>query len=111
MKNKCVSIGGQALIEGIMMKSPTKTVMSVRLPDGGIDTSEIKETHLKDKYKFFGIPLVRGVVNLIESFTVGYKALMESAEKSGFADDEELSEKDQSKMMAIVSILGTMMRS
>lgn len=109
MKNKCVSIGGQALIEGIMMKSPQKTVMSVRLPDGSIDTSEIKETHLKDKYKFFGIPLVRGVVNLIESFTVGYKALMESAEKSGFAEDEEIDEKEQTKLMAVVGVLGTVL--
>ena len=109
MKNKCISIGGQALIEGIMMKSPQKTVMSVRLPDGSIDTSEIKETHLKDKYKFFGIPLVRGVVNLIESFTVGYKALMESAEKSGFAEDEEIDEKEQTKLMAVVGVLGTVL--
>lgn len=109
MKNKCVSIGGQALIEGIMMKSPQKTVMSVRLPDGSIDTTELKETHLKDKYKFFGIPLVRGVVNLIESFTIGYKALMESAEKSGFAEDEEIDEKDQTKLMAFVGILGTVL--
>lgn len=109
MKNKCVSIGGQALIEGIMMKSPQKTVMSVRLPDGSIDTTELKETHLKDKYKFFGIPLIRGVVNLIESFTIGYKALMESAEKSGFAEDEEIDEKEQTKLMAFVGILGTVL--
>jgi uncharacterized protein YqhQ len=92
-----------------MMKSPQKTVMSVRLPDGSIDTTELKETHLKDKYKFFGIPLVRGVVNLIESFTIGYKALMESAEKSGFAEDEEIDEKDQTKLMAFVGILGTVL--
>lgn len=109
MKNNCIHIGGQALIEGIMMKSPSKTVMAVRLPGGGIDVSEVKESHLKDKYKVFGLPLIRGVVNLLESFTVGYKALMESAEKSGFADDEELSEKEQSKMMAIVGILGTVL--
>ena len=111
-KEKCckkTSIGGQALIEGIMMKSPQKTVMSVRLPDGSIDTTELKETHLKDKYKFFGIPLVRGVVNLIESFTIGYKALMESAEKSGFAEDEEIDEKEQTKLMAFVGILGTVL--
>ena len=109
MKNKCVSIGGQALIEGIMMKSPTKTVMSVRLPDGSIDTTELKETHLKDKYKFFGLPLVRGVVNLIESFTIGYKALMDSAEKSGFAEDEEIDPKEQTKLRAIVGVLGTVL--
>ena len=109
MKNKCVSIGGQALIEGIMMKSPTKTVMSVRLPDGSIDTQEVKETHIKDKYKFFGLPIVRGMVNLIESFIVGYKALMLSAEKSGFAEDEEIDQKEQTVLMAIVGVLGTVL--
>lgn len=109
MENKCVSIGGQALIEGIMMKSPSKTVMSVRLPDGGIDTTELKETHIKDKYKFFGLPLVRGMVNLIESFIIGYKALMMSAEKSGFAEDEEINQKEQTTLMAIVGVVGTVL--
>ena len=51
------SIGGQALIEGIMMKGPKKTAIAVRLPNGEIDVSEIKETHLKDKYKIFSLSI------------------------------------------------------
>ena len=74
--SKKTSIGGQALIEGIMMKGPYKTTMAVRKPDGSIDLSDVPEKHLREKYKFFGLPLVRGMVNLIESMISGYKALM-----------------------------------
>ena len=89
MANKKTSIGGQALIEGIMMKGPYKTVMAVRKKDGGIDVSEVEEKHIKDKYKIFGWPLIRGMVNLIESMIIGYKAMMKSADISGFTDLED----------------------
>lgn len=90
--SKKTSIGGQALIEGIMMKGPYKTSMAVRKKDGDIDIVEVKEKHLKDKYKIFGWPLIRGMVNLIESMVIGYKTMMQSAEISGFADLEEETE-------------------
>lgn len=96
MSKKKTSIGGQALIEGIMMKGPYKTMMAVRKKDGSIETVEVVEKHLKDKYKIFGWPLIRGMVNLIESMVLGYKAMMQSAEISGFADiDEEMPEKTE----------------
>ena len=90
--SKKTSIGGQALIEGIMMKGPYKTSMAVRKKDGDIDIVEVKEKHLKDKYKIFGWPLIRGMVNLVESMVIGYKTMMQSAEISGFADLEEETE-------------------
>ncbi len=90
---KKTSIGGQALIEGIMMKGPYKTMMAVRKKDGTIDLSEVKEKHLKDKCRIFGWPLIRGMVNLVESMIIGYKTLMASADISGFTDLEE----DESK--------------
>ena len=86
---KKTSIGGQALIEGIMMKGPHKTMMAVRKKDGTIDLSEVEEKHLKDKCRIFGWPLIRGMVNLIESMIIGYKTLMASADISGFTDLEE----------------------
>lgn len=86
---KKTSIGGQALIEGIMMKGPYKTMMAVRKKDGTIDLSEVEEKHLKDKCRIFGWPLIRGMVNLIESMIIGYKTLMASADISGFTDLEE----------------------
>lgn len=100
-KNSCVihktSVGGQALIEGIMMQGPKGAAMSVRLPDGTIDTEEKEFRHIRDKVKFLGFPVIRGCVNFVESMIFGYKCLMESAEKSGFEEIEN-SEENQSKL-------------
>ena len=91
------SVGGQALIEGIMKQGPKGAAVSVRAPDGTIDTEMIDVKHIKDKIKFLGWPLIRGVVNYIESMMFGYKCLMISAEKSGLEDLEE-SEENMSKL-------------
>ncbi len=84
---KITSIGGQALIEGIMMRGPKKTSVAVRLPDGSIDVSELNGLGLANKNKFCSLPVIRGVLGFIDSLTIGYKALMLSAEKS--MPDEE----------------------
>ncbi len=86
---KKTSIGGQAVIEGIMMKGPRKTALAVRIPDGSIDIEYIEEKHLKDKFSPAGWPIIRGCVNFVESMITGYGALMKSADKSGFTDLEE----------------------
>ena len=85
-KCKYTAIGGQALIEGIMMKSPQKTAMAVRLPDGNIDISPMNHTSIRNKYKILNIPIVRGVVSFVESMVQGYKSMMISSDKSGFTD-------------------------
>lgn len=90
---KITSIGGQALVEGIMMKGPDKTAIAVRTPDKTIDIEYVEEKHIRDKYPILGIPVVRGIVNFIESMIQGYKALMISADKSGMTDLEEEPEK------------------
>lgn len=97
--SKKTSIGGQALIEGIMMKGPYKTSMAARKKDGSIELVDVQEKHLKDKYKIFGLPLIRGMVNLIEAMVTGYKTMMQSADISGFADVEE-EEPKQSEQVA-----------
>ena len=86
---KYTSIGGQALIEGIMMKSPEKTALSVRTKDGSIDTELMETKSIKDKIKIFKLPILRGIVGFVESMIQGYKAMMISADKSGFTDLEE----------------------
>lgn len=88
-KCKYTSIGGQALIEGIMMKSPEKTAMAVRTKEKEIDISYIDEVSLRKKYKILNIPVLRGIIGFAESLINGYKALMLSADKSGFTDLEE----------------------
>lgn len=106
MKNKnesCplhkTSVGGQALIEGIMMQGPKGAALSVRLPDGSIDTEMKNPKHIRDKIKPFGWPIIRGCVNFVESMIFGYHCLMESAEKSGLEDvdvpEEEMSKFDR----------------
>ena len=85
MANKKVSIGGQALIEGIMMKSPEQYSIAVRKPDGAIDVQIFDN----NKVKFQKIPVLRGIMNFFDSLLTGYKSLMHSAE---IAMDGELEE-------------------
>lgn len=80
------SIGGQALIEGVLMRGPTEVAIAVRKPNNEIDLQVQKLNTLAMRHKIFRIPFIRGVVSLIESLTMGTKALMHSAE---FFDEEE----------------------
>lgn len=73
------SIGGQALLEGIMMRGPQKTSIAVRNPKGEIVLEEIK-TNTKKRPAICRWPLIRGVFGFIDSLTLGYKSLMRSAE-------------------------------
>ena len=90
-KNSCnikTSIGGQALIEGVMMRGPKLTAMAVRNPEGEI-VIEKWENVTKKKSKFWKLPVIRGVYNFIESMKFGYKCLMRSAEISGLEEAGE----------------------
>lgn len=83
---KKTSIGGQALIEGVMMLGPHISAMAVRKPDGDI----LVETNERAPAKWYSkVPLLRGVLNMISSLSFGYKCLMKSAEISGFSELEE----------------------
>ncbi len=107
--SKHTSIGGQALIEGILMKSPEKSAICVRLPDGSIDTTYMEYVPLSKRYKFFKIPIIRGVTAFVESMLEGYKALMISADKSGFTDLEEEKPKDEEEQKKDSVLLNTVM--
>lgn len=89
---KKTSIGGQALIEGVMMRGPYVTAMAVRHTSGEI-VLEQWETQGKNRAKWLKLPLIRGVVGMVESMVFGYKCLMRSAELSGM-DAEEEAEKE-----------------
>lgn len=93
-KQHKTSIGGQALIEGIMMKGPKGTAMSVRIPDGTIET-ELEENNSSNKKIIYKIPIVRGIFAFADSMITGYKYLMKSADK---AMTEEEKEEDMSKL-------------
>jgi uncharacterized protein YqhQ len=90
---KITSIGGQAVIEGVMMRGPFKTAVSVRKPDGEITT---KVTENKVKGGFRKIPILRGIFAFINSMVIGINALMYSAqfyEEDGTPKDDGRGEK------------------
>lgn len=89
--------GGQALIEGIMMNGPQGAAIAVRKTDGTITVVPKENKHIRDKIPVFKIPILRGIVNYIESMVLGYKSLMESAELSGQLELEE-TEEEMSKL-------------
>ena len=87
--NSCAfrtSIGGQALIEGIMMRGPEKQAIVVRDQEGNMVEKVEDLKFIKDRYPVLGLPLVRGTVNFLASMVSGVKALMYSAEF--YPDDE-----------------------
>lgn len=119
-KKHKTSVGGQALIEGIMMRGPKGAAMSVRLPNGTIETEYKDVKPWREKNKFFSLPLIRGIVGFVESLVTGYGYLMESAEKStqGLENppEEELSKFDKwiekhfgEKMMNVVGVISAVL--
>lgn len=119
-KKHKTSVGGQALIEGIMMRGPKGAAMSVRLPNGTIETEYKDVKPWREKNKFFSLPLVRGIVGFVESLVTGYGYLMESAEKptQGLENppEEELSKFDKwiekhfgEKMMNAVGVISAVL--
>ncbi|HIW23871.1 MAG TPA: DUF1385 domain-containing protein [Candidatus Acutalibacter stercoravium] len=118
MAKKITTIGGQALMEGIMMVGPQRTVAAFCSEEGQISTEEISVPRLTKLYPILGKPFIRGIFSLIDSFRLGYKALSLSADKlTGGEEEEELSgfdkwlsdhlgEKITGVIMAIASVLG-----
>lgn len=84
---KSSGIGGQAVIEGIMMRSGNDIAVAVRKPDGNIEVGKQKTVSPKDKNKIFGWPIIRGIVSFIFSLVIGIKTLTFSA--SFYMDEEE----------------------
>ena len=82
------SIGGQALIEGIMMRGPQKTAMAVRNPQGEI-VLEQWETSVTARPRLLRLPFVRGIFNFVDTMRFGYKCLMRSAEIAGLDQIDE----------------------
>ena len=82
------SIGGQALVEGVLMRGPGKQAIVVRSPDGLVEKVE-ELTLVRDKYPVLGLPIIRGAVTFVDSMVKGVKALMFSAD---YFPDEDVAE-------------------
>ncbi len=77
---KKTSIGGEALIEGVMMRGPDEIAIAIRKPDGEIAVEKKPLKTLAKRHKIFKTPIIRGAVGLFESMVIGVKSLMHSAE-------------------------------
>lgn len=85
-----VRIGGQAVIEGVMMKNMDRYAVSVRKPDGKIETKVEECVSFAEKHPLFKLPILRGMVNFLESMVIGMQTLNYSA--SFYEDEEEQTE-------------------
>ncbi len=106
--NKKTSIGGQALIEGVMMRGPKKTAMAVRHTSGEI-VKEEWENDLSDRFALWKIPFFRGIYNMIDSLKIGYKCLMRSAELAGLEEEVNDGTKDSSHLMTVLIIISSVL--
>ncbi|MBQ1343250.1 MAG: DUF1385 domain-containing protein [Firmicutes bacterium] len=115
-EKRYISIGGQALIEGVMMRGPERITMAVRHTSGEIRT-ETMPNKMSQRPAPWRIPFVRGVFNFVDSMVLGYKCLMRSMEMSGLEDEavgeSKAEKKDEGKkpwwrtaMMVGASVLG-----
>lgn len=109
------SIGGQALIEGIMMRGPKQTAMAVRTPDKSVVVEYVEDNRDKNFPKILKFPIIRGVVNFVQTMILGYKSLMRSAELSGMEEVENtqpskfekfITEKFGDKLYTVIGIIG-----
>lgn len=98
-------IGGQALIEGIMMLGPNTGAMACRLPDGTIDLETWEENNGKKAPWYKKTPLVRGCVSFVTSLVKGYKYMMKSAEKQ-LTEKEKADEENSSAIYNIFMTIG-----
>lgn len=94
MEKKMTSIGGQAIIEGVMMRGPKKIAMAVRKPDGEII---IEEKEAKGIGKWAKMPILRGIVSFVSSMVTGVQALMFSAKFFDIEDEEDEKKKNSAE--------------
>lgn len=98
--NKKPNVGGQAVIEGVMMRGKTHVAVAVRRPDGEISVDVRPVNSISDRYPILKKPFLRGVVSLVESLVMGMKALAYSAQVSG-DEDEKLDSKEMALTIAV----------
>ncbi|MBQ2971610.1 MAG: DUF1385 domain-containing protein [Ruminococcus sp.] len=118
-ERKITSIGGSALIEGIMMRGPKRTTVAVRTGENEIHTEDINFPSITSKSKFFRLPIIRGICGLIDSMRLSYKALSVSADKAleaGLVEEEEpskfekwLTEKLGDNLMKVIMVIATVL--
>lgn len=87
-QEKRFDVGGQAVMEGVMMRSPTATAVTVRRPDGTMVTKLTPFVPLKDKHPWMGKPFIRGIINMGTMLYYGMSTLEDSTKMLGMLDEE-----------------------
>ena len=108
MEVKKITIGGQAVIEGVMMRGPELTATAVRTPEGKIEISSRPVNSISDRYPILKKPLLRGCVSLIESLVIGIRSLGYSAQMAG-EEEEQLSDRELAGTIAFAFVLAAIL--
>lgn len=103
-----LSVGGQAVIEGVMMRGPGKVATAVRNPDGRIEVEKGPVHSIADKYPILKKPMLRGSVSLVESLVLGIRSLSYSAKMAG-EEDEQLSDKEMAGTIIFAFVLAAIL--
>lgn len=82
-------VGGQAVIEGVMMKNGQEVALAVRKEDGTIEIDKSQFVALKSKHKWINIPILRGIVGFVESMILSFKTLGKATDMLGLEDEDE----------------------
>lgn len=114
LKSRIGKVGGQAVLEGVMMRGPKQYTTAVRTPDGNIVTDTHPNTSIKDRIHFLGWPIIRGCVNFVEMMKLSMSTLTFSAEAQGIEEEETKFEKWLSKhfgksLIAMVAAIGSVL--
>ena len=98
------TVGGQAVIEGVMMRAPSAWAVAVRVPDGHIEAISHDLPRLSSRSRWARIPLARGFLVLGESLTLGFRALTWSGQRSAGEDDEPVTTGQMATSMTIAAV-------
>ena len=108
MEEKKITIGGQAVIEGVMMRGPELTATAVRTPEGKIEINSRPVNSISDRYPVLKKPLLRGCVSLIESLVIGIRSLGYSAQMAG-EEEEQLSDRELAGTIIFAFVLAAVL--
>ena len=103
-----LAVGGQAVIEGVMMRDANKTATAVRLPNGEIEVETHPVTSIRDRYPVLNLPLIRGSVIMVESLVIGMRALSFSAQAAG-EEDEQMTKKEIAMTILFALVLASVL--
>ena len=103
-----LAVGGQAVIEGVMMRDAHRTATAVRLPNGDIDVETRTVSSIRDRYPVLNLPLIRGSVIMVESLIIGMRALSFSAQAAG-EEDAQMTKKEIAMTILFALVLASIL--